>query len=118
GPVIAHSVYEFFRQQRNRAVIEKLKTAALRTEDERKLVKETALSGKTVVITGGFSSMTREEAREALKEAGAKVTDTVSKKTDLVVVGENPGSKLDKAVSLGVKAADEKELLRLLGREA
>ncbi|TMK23371.1 MAG: NAD-dependent DNA ligase LigA [Actinobacteria bacterium] len=118
GPVIAHSVYEFFRQPRNRAVLEKLKAAGLRTEDERKVVKETALTGKTVVITGGFSSMTREEAREALKEAGAKVTDTVSKKTDLVVVGDNPGSKLDKAASLGVKTADEKELLRLLGRDA
>jgi DNA ligase (NAD+) len=116
GPVIAHSVHEFFRQPRNRAVLDKLKAAGLRTADERKAVKQTALTGKAVVMTGGLASMSRDEAREALKEAGAKVTDSVSKKTDLVIVGENPGSKADKAASLGVRTIDEKELLRLLGR--
>jgi DNA ligase (NAD+) len=117
GRVIAHSVYEFFRQPRNLAVLEKLTRAGVRTADERKAVRQTELTGKTVVMTGGLSSMSRDEAREALKEAGAKVTDSVSKKTDLVVVGENPGSKADKAVSLGVSTIDEKELMRLLGRE-
>jgi DNA ligase (NAD+) len=116
GGVIAHSVNEFFRQPRNRKVLDKLKAAGLRTEDERKAVRETELTGKTVVLTGGLTSMSRDEAREALKEAGAKVTESVSKKTDLVIVGENAGSKFDKAVSLGVPTADEKELLRLLGR--
>jgi DNA ligase (NAD+) len=116
GSVIAHSVHEFFRQKRNRAVLDKLKAAGLRTEDERTVVRQTELTGKTVVLTGGLTSMSRDEARDALKEAGAKVTDSVSKKTDLVIVGENAGSKFDKAVSLGVPTADEKELLRLLGR--
>ena len=116
GQVIAHSVYEFFKQPRNDKVLQKLKRAGIRTEDERKEVRQTELTGKVVVMTGGLSSMSRDEAREALKEAGAKVTDSVSKKTDLVIVGENPGSKADKAVSLGVKTIDEKELLRLLGR--
>jgi DNA ligase (NAD+) len=88
----------------------------LRIADERKAVRQTELTGKVVVMTGGLSSMSRDEAREALKEAGAKVTDSVSKKTDLVVVGENPGSKADKAVSLGVPTIDEKELMKLLGR--
>ncbi|MEX2554944.1 MAG: NAD-dependent DNA ligase LigA [Actinomycetota bacterium] len=116
GEVIAHSVHEFFTQPRNRAVLDKLKRAGLRTADERKAVRQTELTGKVVVMTGGLSSMSRDEAREALKEAGAKVTDSVSKKTDLVVVGENPGSKADKAVSLGVPTIDEKELMKLLGR--
>jgi len=116
GPIIAHSVHEFFRQPRNGAVLSKLKAAGIRTADERKKVKQTPLTGKTVVMTGGLESMSRDEARETLKEAGAKVTDTVSKKTDLVIVGANPGSKADKATSLGVKTIDEKELLRLLGR--
>ena len=116
GEVIAHSVHEFFTQPRNRAVLDKLKHAGLRTADERKAVRQTELTGKVVVMTGGLSSMSRDEAREALKEAGAKVTDSVSKKTDLVVVGENPGSKADKAVSLGVPTIDEKELMKLLGR--
>jgi DNA ligase (NAD+) len=116
GQVIAHSVYEFFRQPRNVAVLEKLERAGLRTADERKAVRQTELTGKIVVMTGGLASMSRDEAREALKDAGAKVTDSVSKKTDLVVVGENPGSKADKAASLGVRTIDEKELIRLLGR--
>jgi len=116
GEVIAHSVHEFFTQPRNRAVLDKLKHAGLRTADERKAVRQTELTGKVVVMTGGLSSMSRDEAREALKEAGAKVTDSVSKKTDLVVVGENPGSKADKAVSLGVPTIDEKELMKLLSR--
>ena len=116
GGVIAHSVHEFFKQPRNAAVLDKLKAAGIRTEDERRAVRETELTGKVVVMTGGLSGMTRDEAREALKEAGAKVTDSVSKKTDLVIVGENPGSKADKAVSLGVPTIDEKELMRLLGR--
>jgi DNA ligase (NAD+) len=117
GPIVAHSVYEFFRQKRNLAVLEKLKRAGLRTADERKKVKKTALTGKAVVLTGGLTSMSREEATEALKDAGAKVTSSVSKKTDLVIVGENPGSKYEKAVQLGVSTADENELLRLLGRD-
>ncbi|MGH2794434.1 MAG: NAD-dependent DNA ligase LigA [Actinomycetota bacterium] len=116
GGVIARSVHDFFDQPRNAAVLEKLKRAGLRIEDERKAVRQTELTGKTIVMTGGLSEMTRDEAREALKEAGAKVTDSVSKKTDLVIVGENPGSKADKAVSLGVPTIDEKELMRLLGR--
>jgi len=116
GTIIAHSVHEFFRQRRNRAVLSKLKAAGIRTEDERKKVKQTALTGKTVVMTGGLESMSRDEARDTLKEAGAKVTDSVSKKTDFVIVGANPGSKADRAVSLGVTTIDEKELLRLLGR--
>ena len=116
GPVIAHSVHEFFRQPRNRAVLEKLKRAGLRTADERRAAKQTPLTGKAVVLTGGLSSLSRDEAIEALKDAGAKVASSVSKRTDYVIVGENPGSKYDKAVSLGVPTIDEKELLRLLGR--
>ncbi|MFY9586533.1 MAG: NAD-dependent DNA ligase LigA, partial [Actinomycetota bacterium] len=116
GPIVAHSVHEFFRQKRNVAVLEKLKRAGIRTADEKKVVKKTALTGKSVVLTGGLTSMSREEAIEALKESGAKVVSSVSKKTDLVIVGENPGSKYDKAVQLGVPTADENELLRLLGR--
>jgi DNA ligase (NAD+) len=116
GPIIAHSVHEFFRQPRNRAVIDKLRKGGIRTADERRRVTEGPLTGKTVVMTGGLSSLSRDEATEALKEAGAKVTASVSKKTDFVIVGENPGSKHDKAVQLGVKTIDENELLELLGR--
>jgi DNA ligase (NAD+) len=116
GPVIARSVVEFFRQPRNRAVLDKLRRAGVRTSEERRPSRRTPLTGKTVVLTGGLSSMTREEAKEALREAGATVTETVSKRTDYVVAGANPGSKYDRAVALGVPIIDEEELLRLLGR--
>ncbi len=116
GSVIAHSVHEFLAQPRNRAVLEKLRASGVRTADApRKRAKTGALAGKTFVLTGGLESMTREEAGEAIEEAGGKVTSSVSKKTDYVVVGENPGSKAGKAETLGVTTLNEKELLKLLG---
>jgi DNA ligase (NAD+) len=117
GGVIAHAVHEFFAQPRNRAVIEKLVAAGVRTADEPRARKRGgALEGKTFVLTGGLESMSRDEAGEAIEEAGGKVTSGVSKKTDYVVVGENPGSKYDKAVQLGVTILDEKKFLKLIGR--
>lgn len=116
GPVIAHSVFEFFRQPRNRKVLGKLRRAGIRTADERRARKAGPLTGKTFVLTGGLESMSREEATAAIEEAGGKVTSSVSKKTDHVVAGESPGSKYDKAVALGVPIIDEKRLLELLGR--
>jgi DNA ligase (NAD+) len=117
GDVIAHAVHEFFAQKRNKAVIAKLVKAGVRTADEPRTRRSGgALDGKTFVLTGGLESMSREEAGEAIEEAGGKVTSSVSKKTDFVVVGENPGSKYDKAVQLGVTILDEKEFLKLFGR--
>ncbi|MBI4729797.1 MAG: NAD-dependent DNA ligase LigA [Acidobacteria bacterium] len=115
GEVIARSVVEFFRQPRNREILRRLRGAGIRTEDAARSTGE-ALAGKTFVLTGGLSSMTREQAQAAIEDEGGKVTSTVSKKTDYVVAGENPGSKHAKAVSLGVAIVDEAELLRMLGR--
>jgi DNA ligase (NAD+) len=76
---------------------------------------EQSLAGETVVITGTLASMTRDEARDAARSAGATVTDSVSKKTTLLVVGAEAGSKLRKAQELGVRVVEEAEFLRLLG---
>ncbi len=73
------------------------------------------LSGKTIVLTGGLESMSREEATKAAQDAGARVASSVSKKTDFVVAGTDPGTKHDKAVSLGVEVVDEAEFLKRLG---
>jgi DNA ligase (NAD+) len=73
------------------------------------------LSGKAVVLTGALESMTREEAREAITQAGGRVTSSVSSKTDLVVVGRDPGSKHEKAKKLGIETINEEGLRRLLG---
>lgn len=115
GPVIAASVRAFFDNEDNRALVERLKAAGVATSEERLAEEgEQPLAGLTFVLTGALSSMTREQAAEALKELGAKVTDSVSKKTSFVVVGESPGSKRDKALSLGVPIVGEEELLRTL----
>jgi DNA ligase (NAD+) len=118
GPVVAGHVREFFDEARNRVVVEQLCAAGVSWP---KLARATAagpgpLSGKTVVITGTLGSMAREEAREAARAAGATVTDSVSKKTSLLVVGADAGSKLRKAQELGVTVVDEASFLQMLGR--
>jgi DNA ligase (NAD+) len=116
GPEIARSVYDWFHQKENLALIEKLRKAGVRMEEKREVLAkgEGPLAGKTIVITGGLESMARAEAEKAAQDAGAKVASTVSRKTDFVVVGENPGSKLDKARQLGVETIDEQGFLRRL----
>jgi DNA ligase (NAD+) len=116
GPEIARSVREWFDDPENLALIEKLRRAGVRVEDpEPERPAEGPLTGKTIVLTGGLETMSRDEAARAAQEAGARVASSVSKKTDFVVVGENPGSKYDKAVELGVETIDEREYRRRLG---
>jgi len=118
GPIVARAVHDWFRDRGNKRLIEKLRKAGVRMADPRskKPKKAGPLSGKTLVLTGGLESMSREEATKAAEKAGAKVTSTVSKKTDFVVVGTDPGSKYDKAVSLGVETIDELGFLKRLKR--
>jgi DNA ligase (NAD+) len=116
GPRMADDVYRFFRQAHNREVIAALRRGGVRWRagGARAGVAQT-LAGKTFVLTGGLNSMTRDEARRSLKARGAKVAESVSKKTDYVVAGEDPGSKLDRARELGVEVIDEDALKQLLG---
>jgi DNA ligase (NAD+) len=117
GPVIAASVRAFFGSPHNRQVIAKLKRAGVALKGTpRRLMRRTPLSGKTVVLTGALQTMTRDEAARAVQDAGGRIAGSVSSKTDLVVVGENPGSKHRKAVELGVEAVTESEFRELLGR--
>ena len=120
GPVVAAHVREFFDEARNRKVVAQLRAAGVRWPRLRKAAATGPgpLTGKTLVITGTLASMSREEAREAARVAGATVTDSVSKKTSVLVVGEDAGSKLKKAQDLGVQIADEAAFLRMLGRTA
>lgn len=115
GPSMAEDVHLFFRQEHNREVIEALRKAGVRwaAEQPRARIAHT-LAGKTFVLTGGLASMSRDEAKRALKARGAKVSESVSKKTNYVVAGEEPGGKLDKARELGVQVLDENGLRQLL----
>lgn len=113
GPVVAKHIAHFFSEEHNREIIEKLIKAGMHWEKIKKPTKS-ALSGKTFVLTGTLSKLTRDEAKDRLENLGAKVSDSVSKKTDYVVVGNEPGSKLAKAEKLGVTILDEPEFLKLL----
>jgi len=116
GPVMARSVSTFFRNPQNQKVIEKLKKAGVNMEAERREAPVGLdLGGLTFVITGTLQTLSRREAEEAIRARGGKASSSVSRKTDYVVAGENPGSKLDKAHSLGVKTIDETEFRKLLG---
>lgn len=117
GPEIAGSVHDWFRTEENLALVERLRQAGLRTQDD---LPETPagsqpLLGKIVVITGTLTAFSREEAGQAAERAGAKVTSSVSKKTSFVVAGTEAGSKLTKAQGLGVEVIDEAEFVRRLG---
>ena len=118
GPEIAASVFEWFRDPDNVNVLEGLRAAGLRFADEPQGgAGEGAMSGLTMVLTGGLAGMSRDQAKAAAEEAGAHVASSVSRKTDFVVAGEAAGSKYDKAVSLGVEIIDEAEFLKRLGRK-
>jgi DNA ligase (NAD+) len=117
GPKVADSIFQFFREERNRRLVQGLREAGLQFEHQRKRKKAGPLDGLTFVLTGTLPQLTREEAAARVVAAGGKVTDSVSRKTSYVVAGEKAGSKLDKARTLGVKVIDESGLLGMLGEK-
>jgi DNA ligase (NAD+) len=115
GPRVGQSIYDFFQEPKNRELVERLRAAGL-TFTGKKRERGTKLAGKTFVLTGTLANHSRDEAKKMIEDAGGKVTSSVSKKTDYVVAGADPGSKLDKARELGVNVIDEEELLQLLAQ--
>lgn len=116
GPVVAASIHAFFAEQHNRDVIHKLQAAGVHWPDVAVAAAgELPLAGKTIVLTGTLASMTRDEAKARLEALGAKVAGSVSKKTDYVIAGEAAGSKLARALELGITVLDEEGLSKLLG---
>ncbi len=120
GEVIAESIVDFFQEPHNRDVIEQLTSAEIGIHwpdvEIQALTIDSPFTGKTVVLTGTLSQLTRDEAKDKLKKLGAKVTGSVSKKTDFVIAGEAAGSKLTKAEELGIKVIDEQEMIDLLNQ--
>jgi DNA ligase (NAD+) len=114
GPKVAATVHGFFQNERNVALIERLRAAGLTFKAEKRVTTDT-LAGLTFVLTGTLPTLTRDEAKEKIESAGGKVSGSVSKKTSYVVAGEEAGSKLEKAESLKVPVIDEAGLLGLLG---
>lgn len=114
GPVVAQSIAEWAARPENRQIVERLKKAGIDPHEEVTATRDGPLAGLTVVITGTLESMSRAEAEARAREAGAKVASSVSKKTDFVIAGANPGSKLQRAQELGRPILDEAAFLRLL----
>ncbi len=119
GPVVAQSIHTFFEQEHNREVVEQLRACGLTWEEGEPAERAPQpLAGKTFVLTGTFPTLSRDQAKDLLEAAGAKVSGSVSKKTDYVVAGAEAGSKLEKAQSLGVAVIDEAGMLGMLSGEA
>ncbi len=114
GPRIAESVYRFFHDERNLEIIEKLRKGGVRMEEEVKPPKEGPLTGQTFVITGTLSTFPRSRAEAIVEELGGDIGSSLTRKTDYLVVGDSPGSKLQQAERYGIKLLDEQTFLELL----
>jgi len=118
GPEVASSIKSFFERKENQKLVKELLDAGVNPASERaESGTETPFTGKTVVLTGGLESMTRDEASRKIRDSGGHVSSSVSKKTDMVVAGKEAGSKLDKAQKLGVEVISEEEFIKMLGGE-
>ena len=114
GEIVADSIIGFFEDEANVRLVEALLAAGVNPQWQQKSAEGGAFAGMTVVVTGTLETMGRSQAEEAIREAGGKAAGSVSKKTSLVVAGENAGSKLAKANSLGVPVIGEDEFIELL----
>lgn len=115
GPKVSDSIRRFFDESHNRELVERLRAAGLQFTYEVRRKPGGKLEGKTFVLTGTLPNLTREEAKSRIEAAGGTVAGSVSRNTDYVVAGENPGSKLDKARTLGIPVIDEAALLEMIG---
>ncbi len=114
GPSISGSVKKFFASEANIKIIDRLKKHGLNFSSQKEIIKENLFTSKSFVLTGTLSGFSREDAGEKILALGGKVVSSVSKKTDFVIAGENAGSKLDKAKSLGIKIITEEEFINML----
>ncbi len=117
GEIIAHSAVAYFRNASTRRLLEKLRRHGVNMEEPRARAAGRSLAGATVVITGTLPTLSRKDATDLVEANGGHVVGSVSKKTTFVVVGDDAGSKLEKARELGIETIDERELLKRVGRQ-
>ena len=113
GPIVAESIYNWFRDEYNRDFLERL-LKHLDIKEDKVLKKQLKLAGKKFVLTGSIDSMSREEAKLKIRELGGQIPTSVSKETDFVIAGDKPGSKYQKAKSLGIEILSEGEFIKKL----
>ena len=114
GGAVAQSVHSYFKDANNIRFVQKLIKAGIAIEAQKQAEKNQTLAGKIFIVTGSLEAMSREEAKEKIRERGGRWATSVSKNADFVVAGNEPGSKYEKAKKLGVKVIDEKEFIHLL----
>src|SRR3990167_5776917 len=114
GPVVAQSIYDWFQKPYNKNILSKFKKAGIRVIEEKVTKESDKFVGKTFVLTGTLESLGRDEAKDKIRELGGDVSGSVSKNTDYVITGSEPGSKYDEAEKLGIKIVNEKEFLEML----
>jgi len=114
GPVVAKSIFEFFHDSHNLDVLHKLEKNGVKIKINKLQVASSKIQDKVFVLTGGLNGLTRDEAKAKIRELGGKITSSVSKKTDFVVAGTDPGSKYEKALKLGVKVLNEEDFLGMI----
>lgn len=115
GPIVAKSIYQYFQAKHNLDFVHDLIKNGVKIKSEPKVEKKEGVAGKTFVFTGGLENMTRDEAKALVRKFGGEISESVSKKTDYVVAGEEAGSKLEKADKLGVRVISEDQFLKLIG---
>ncbi len=115
GPQVAKSVVEFFSKPENREIIDRLRAGGVEIREEAVEETQGLLEGKTLVFTGALQTLSRHEAQDLVEKLGGRASSSVSKQTDFVVIGENPGSKAEKAVNLGVRVLTEDEFRQMAG---
>jgi DNA ligase (NAD+) len=114
GPVVAESIVKFFKKNENREIVDDMIVSGIKILLDVGQKKEGQLIGKVFVLTGTLETLTRDEAKKVIENAGGKVTGSVSRNTDYLVVGASPGSKLKRAEELGIEIVDEKTLKKLI----
>jgi len=114
GPIVAESVFGWWHDQKNIAILEKLEKNGVSLKTEERLAGSGKLAGLSFVLTGSLVGLTRDEAKDKIRELGGDVSESVSKKTSFVVAGSEAGSKKDKAEKLGVKILNEEEFIEML----
>ena len=114
GPVVSESIYQWFKNKKNLDLLEKLKKAGIKIISSKIRQEKQALLGKTFVFTGTLKSITRDQAKQKIRNLGGEISESISKQVDYLVVGENPGSKLQKAKKLNIKIINEQQFLKIL----
>jgi len=114
GPVVAKSIYGWFRQKKNIEFLRKIEKVGIIIKKQKTKNREQKLKNLNFVLTGNLGSMTRDEAKERIRYLGGEISESVSKKTDFIVVGKEPGSKYDKAKKLGIRTVNELEFLKMV----